>query len=76
MLYSIIGSSRYTVQEEQIEVACAEIGADLIGYTVDTDNDRHPLYFINVESKLLLAERRIKDVFGSEFELRNEGEKK
>ena len=67
MQYIITGSSKYVVQEDQIERLCADLGAELIGYTMDKENDRLPYYFIDVASKLILTTSRVQDVFGTNF---------
>jgi len=69
MQYSITGSSKYVAQEEQINKRCEELGAELIGYTIDKENDRLPYYFINIESKHFISSNRVKDIFGTNFEL-------
>jgi len=70
MRYTITGSSKHIAQEEQINKRCEELGAELIGYTIDTDNDRHPFYFIDIESNHFISTNRVKEVFGSNFELK------
>jgi len=70
MQYLITGSSKYIAQEEQINKRCEELGVELIGYTIDKENDRHPFYFINIESRLFLTLGRVQDVFGTNFEVK------
>jgi len=69
MQYLITGSSKYIVQEYQIERLCADLGVNLVDYHIDTDNDRHPLYYIKVVSKLFLTLSRVQNVFGTNFEV-------
>jgi len=70
MDYTIIGSIGYTMDEEQIDRLCSKLGVKHTSTLVDQDNDRYPMHFIEVESKLFLTLGRVHDVFGHNFEVK------
>ncbi len=69
MQYTIVGLESYRMKECQINRLCNKLGVTFVCLEVETENDRNPLHWIRVESQKLLLLGRVKEIFGSEYEV-------